>query len=515
LDITSTIGAQWLDECVKAHASCSTRAPYIPTRLIDVGPPDGSAEPVLVETTKQPQHDSSLLIPPNDRTNFGRYVTLSHCWGDTDHLTTTSTTIEDRKRSIPFSSLNQTFKDAVLVTRTLGERMLWIDSLCITQDSVTDWEEESAKMGLIYASSVLNIAADAADDGDQGFLLNREPIEMPCNIVQPDGAQTAGQVWFRPLKVERFVAYSGNLRRRGWVLQEYILSPRTLRYGLYGLTWECRQVSKYRDDVIFEENKPRGAARDLKNVALLERSANSDSLSLSNVINVWHKLVEEYSKKELTRETDRLPAISGLAAHVQAARNLGKYFAGIWEFDLPGGLLWTTEDARWRNPTYLAPSWSWASSHKNCWVIYISNSLPFQVKVLDVKVKSLGENPLGRVSDGHLILEGLLQKATVSSDDSDPLSIEIYMGPAQTLIFRCPREYIVHDEKVSEIWFLLLAGPIPEPEDLRGPSRLRSALVLEEVDSEKAVFRRISLRTGGWSTDYDWIGAKRRVITIV
>jgi hypothetical protein len=51
-------------------------------------------------------------------------------------------------------STTQLFQDAISVTRALGIRYLWIDALCILQDSVKDWEQESANMAAVYTNSM-------------------------------------------------------------------------------------------------------------------------------------------------------------------------------------------------------------------------------------------------------------------------------------------------------------------------------------------------------------------------
>ena len=488
-----------------AHTECSSSSrSYVPTRLIDVGPPDGSIDPMLVETA------DGLLSGGGLCDAYLKYATLSHCWGQTEHLTTTLSTINDRKVSIPFSSLNQTFKDACKVTRAFELRYLWIDSLCIIQDSLRDWEQESSRMGFVYGNSFLNIAADAADDGDQGFLPAKEPIGLPYRIKVSGQAEFQGQLWLRPLSFKRFLSYSGNLRRRGWVLQEYVLSPRSLRYGLYGVTWECRQHSRYDDDVMHDENPMRRAARELKTFPCLLKGSD---VKMPEVMNIWHRMVQEYSKKGLTRETDRLPAISGLAASIHHATQ-ERYLAGMWACDLPAALQWIPEGALWRTAHYLAPSWSWASSHKDCIIIYPETSVAFRVQILDVKVTPLGRDPFGRVSGGYIRLEGLLQKASFKVDDPSPVTVDILFGPDQALVCSCPREY-VDVEKSPQIWCLLLGGALPETEESLQELKLKSALVLEEVEGNQSVFRRLSIRTGTWSTDYDWKGAERKTITII
>jgi hypothetical protein len=84
-----------------------------------------------------------------------KYAALSHCWGLYPLLTTTTSNISSHssrppgRSGIPLSSLPRTFRDAILIKRALGLRYLWIDSLCIIQDSDVDWEREWALMGEI------------------------------------------------------------------------------------------------------------------------------------------------------------------------------------------------------------------------------------------------------------------------------------------------------------------------------------------------------------------------------
>ena len=69
-----------------------------------------------------------------------------------------------------------TFRDAVTVTRDLGLRYLWIDSLCIIQDDDQDWEAESAKMGSIFDAAHIVIGASSSPDPDQSFLDSRQTM---------------------------------------------------------------------------------------------------------------------------------------------------------------------------------------------------------------------------------------------------------------------------------------------------------------------------------------------------
>ena len=68
-----------------------------------------------------------------------------------------------------------------MITRRLGLRFLWIDSLCIIQDSIENWTHESAMIGLVYSNATCNIAATAAEDSSAGCFFERNPLlAQPC-----------------------------------------------------------------------------------------------------------------------------------------------------------------------------------------------------------------------------------------------------------------------------------------------------------------------------------------------
>lgn len=146
-DLIST----WLKDCQIDHSACKPSASRgtLPTRVIDVGSSDGGTVPRICET--------------NGVT--GDYIALSHCWGGGQPLKTTKENISSMKTGIPWAKLPNTFQDAITVTRRLGLRYLWIDSLCIVQDDAQDWEREAANMAVIFESAYLTIAATAATNG--------------------------------------------------------------------------------------------------------------------------------------------------------------------------------------------------------------------------------------------------------------------------------------------------------------------------------------------------------------
>ena len=145
----------WLEECLETHKICSASTaddPPLPHRVIDVGSINGVAEPHLLETSGQ----------------VGNYLILSHCWGGGCPIMTTSKNIQSHLIQLKLLDLPRTFRDAIQVTRKLGCRYLWIDSLCIIQDNQKDWEVEAALMQQYYRQSLLTIAAADANNSEAG-----------------------------------------------------------------------------------------------------------------------------------------------------------------------------------------------------------------------------------------------------------------------------------------------------------------------------------------------------------
>lgn len=111
-----TLSKAWLDDCLENHPKCSNHSmSELPRRVIDVTP--GRLRLVVPRVGKR-----------------AHWVALSHCWGQSSTFKTTSNTLESHKRRLDWEELPKTFRDAICVTRALGVRYLWIDSLCIIQD---------------------------------------------------------------------------------------------------------------------------------------------------------------------------------------------------------------------------------------------------------------------------------------------------------------------------------------------------------------------------------------------
>lgn len=235
---TLAMAAQWIDNCVKHHSKCRQNAESkeLPPRVLDLGVAGDSSSVCLHITTEH-----SPKSP---------YATLSHCWGKTPIFKLQKSNLEKMQASIDCKELPRTFQDAIGVARRLGLRFLWIDSLCIIQDSIEDWTMQSAVMGDIYQNSFITIAAIAAKDGRFGCFSTRDPrLVEPCKavITKRKGGTLSYTILTGLHVIVPFLIWSdgvGNapLNKRGCVLQERILSPRTIHFGEDQLFWECREL---------------------------------------------------------------------------------------------------------------------------------------------------------------------------------------------------------------------------------------------------------------------------------
>ncbi|KAF2684857.1 HET-domain-containing protein, partial [Lentithecium fluviatile CBS 122367] len=323
----------WLRTCQKTHEACRTRATNgptsLPSRLIKVRALEGSVTHLN-------------LVPQDDLPLGTKYLTLSHCWGGADIVKLTEATLSPFQISINPIGLPKSFLDSFQITVSLGYEFIWIDSLCIIQDSRMDWECEAARMASIYQQSVCTIAAVGSENSHGGCFKSRSTLCFTsCQLADATS--------------ERSGVYVGNYRlprqplhKRAWVLQERALSIRTLNFGSEMLERDCvsAQASEWEPEML----KPdiRSGVKCIFYELCQQRSI------------LWWELIREYSSCELSFHSDKWPAIQGLATEVE--KKLGyKLHFGLWAHRLVDELLWTTTFPKEERMNIDAPSWSWLS----------------------------------------------------------------------------------------------------------------------------------------------------------
>jgi hypothetical protein len=437
---TYTLGLvqRWIRICEEQHQSC--KRPQVkdypnwrPTRLLYVG-----------------ENDTQLRLVRGDALSDDlKYVTLSHCWGKLDkRLVLTKATVDDWSERLPLLGEWKTFSNAVDMTRQLGLSYIWIDSLCIIQDSVSDWQRECPQMCNVYKRSYCNIAATSASDDTEGCFFARDmEIDLPLRInfgpamdaVEPTShtisADVANecladaydiqneQMWFEDVDVSI-------LNSRGWVLQERMMASRVLNFTNTQIYWECNELQA-------SESYPYGyllqeyAKFSVKWLSPFHLDTVATKDRHKHAFEIWGRAVQAYTigseysvfgfVQNLTQPSDKLVAFSAIARELHPFLDC-RYVAGHWERDLVRQLAWTGKGWSERPNAYRAPSWSWASvdtSIRDFIGLYSEkkgrgrtwNAL---VDIVDVKVELETDDPMGQVRSGSLRLRGMLLPVHVS-----------------------------------------------------------------------------------------------------
>ena len=375
-----------LHRCVSSHNDCNVvQGTLLPSRLVDVGPDDEHIR--LVET----------------KGGRGEYVALSYCWGvNSIQLKATGPTLAKMKNNIPQEQLPKTIQDAIKLTRRLGLKYIWIDCLCILQDSDTDWETEAAKMGRYYQYANVTIAASTAVSASGGLFNRRPKVSQPKQIQFRDSDGSMCPLVAQRRNIQLWtdtIDDLGPLSQRGWTFQEHSLSGRIIHFAEGEMIWECPT------EMTSEDGHPiRNNCHSMIKEFQKQR--------LENPANYWRFIVRAYSGRRLSYPKDKLPAIAGIADNYHEITNQ-QYLAGLWRESLPIDLLWSSwgwEEADKPPKILPGPSWSWASIDGGVAFIAepIGYDFPMEVhaRVNNVHCSVPGNNPFGQVERGALDITG-------------------------------------------------------------------------------------------------------------
>lgn len=391
VEMDHMLGKRWLYHCRANHDRCSSDAPLrgfeanaggtFPTRLIDVT-----------------RWEEKLIRICHSRDNPAPYTALSHRWitGPMPAWVAKKDNVQTRMSWFSSARLPKSIRDALQVTAELGIQYTWIDSICIVQDDIADWEREAAQMASIYTHAEVVIFADCASDDTKGFLGGRkcwtpyypvavEVVREYANDEEhlPTIVRYAYDVLEKPPRDENTKSGSymyndgvvvsfredmdqSHLNDRGWILQERLMSRRSLHFGRSQMYWECPStvVSESGDNIsgIWHQDHQKWVIDARK---ALIGSSGSPKIAQGS----WKDIVSTYSRMKLTKASDRLPAIESIAKAFSSYLD-DKYFCGTWSHTFHEDLIWQVDDplsAACGSGGHVTlrvgelPSWSWAS----------------------------------------------------------------------------------------------------------------------------------------------------------
>lgn len=511
----TNMARSWLARC-SSHENCPSQvAAPLPTRLVEISH-EGQECKLHISTSGEKDH----------------YVTLSHCWGpDGIKFLLKKANIKQLQNSIHTESLPRSFQDAIAITRRLGFRFLWIDALCIIQDSVEDWACESSVMSEIYRNGIVMISATAAPDSQHGILRPRDLLRSPRFGRHEEfffQASCDGRYSNKPLHY------------RGWCLQERIMAPRILHFGEFQLEWEC--VSQcWAENSGFADRK-----RSKQDEVLRSRSSSmpfiwppklgleKDSKQAGRLA-AFYECIREYTKRQLSKRSDKLAAFSGLVSAFHTPE-LGIYLAGLWEKDFIYGLNWRPSDEWNELPAeelpagdeYIAPSWSWASMRDHCEIPdtrhYVSGTPHLEAqyekfnstwspRLLSHHIELATSDRHGRISAASITLRGYTQSSLLWLDPPETVEarwviLDRKCGPGSPTgwylwMYGLRNEYWNRDFEAQDApsesdrnkaWRLVaLAVGMERPLFDKDPNMDVSVLLLEPVQGLEDTYRRVGI----------------------
>ncbi|EEU37527.1 uncharacterized protein NECHADRAFT_86423 [Fusarium vanettenii 77-13-4] len=400
---------------------------FWPSRLIKI---EGS--PSNKKLSLALRHEVEQSGDPS-KTKAG-YAALSYCWGTAKHAAkqakTFTTTLEQRRSDIPESDLTALIRDSITVCQSLGITYLWVDALCILQDSFEDWSVESMAMSEIYAGSAITICPLDAQHCEQSFLSRRLDCQVEVPFTSKLRPRITGTYTLRysgmelsnsaddeipspPDSLDRVLKNSPWMKR-GWTCQEMQLSRQMLCFGKTR-TWllgTLKAITEKGDSEVPNPTILPTISEELFSNGL------SDRLKAAQL---WMFLVQDYTSRKLTYYKDTFPALSGIAK-IFAKSLKDEYAAGLWKKDILRQLIWTITQEELQSQSALpfqslaglfghlsdpancyGPSWSWAS--RSLAVEYNSDTdaastFRDEVEEINAHTKVEGPNLFGSVSGG-------------------------------------------------------------------------------------------------------------------
>lgn len=316
-----------------------------------------------------------------------RFVALSYVWGRSrQKVMLTTDRLSDFKQPGFFDrSLDQTIRDSIDLVARIEEKYLWIDSLCILQDSRDDKDHQIPQMHKIYGKAILTIVAAHGDHADSGLpgvgvgsrIGNQFKLELD-DIRISFRSQTK---FYAPVLdigfIENYLR-SSVYQGRAWTFQESHLSARMLVFTKDQVYWECEKTAWCEEthwesdaiDFISWRAVKNPCPPDVWNDRFERRAYDilgTDELEQPEPPrNSYAAIIKEYSNRELSHDQDILDACTGVLLSIKE-REQSDFFFALRKKHFGNDLLFNILKAVPRRfPDQASaesgfPTWSWVS----------------------------------------------------------------------------------------------------------------------------------------------------------
>ncbi|KAJ8114925.1 hypothetical protein OPT61_g3310 [Boeremia exigua] len=337
---------RWLSDCELKHGpTCNAHRQNLDT---------GTSSLLLVDV------ESDCLVQGRF---IDRYFALSYVWGTSKQFLTL---VDNYKRLLEPGSLSQqpitqTIRDSMYFVKSLGERYIWIDTVCIIQDDASNKAAAIQQMSSIYSCAVATIICLSGSSADVG-LPGIPPTARNASIVPiaPGLSIVERTPLERMLNEHSYGTDEYVYNTRAWTFQERLLSSRSIMFSNEQVYFQCKKEllcedrygRDYSDSALFTLEKAR--------VWSSNNKARNKPYSLLEEFRWYEEVISEYTAKRMGYPADIINAFTGVQTQ------LGKMFDWTFREGLPEplldlALLWTPLESTERRTTdFDHPSWSWA-----------------------------------------------------------------------------------------------------------------------------------------------------------
>lgn len=340
-----------------------------------------------------------------------RFTALSYVWGKVTlpQLTKSTDKLFREPGSLNTKMLPSIIDDAIEVTKSLGEKYIWIDCLCIMQDNEADVGKFISRMNWIFGSAIVTIVAASGGNAEArlpGIKPNsRTREQIPFTIKGVSLLETLD-----PEGIGDSDSFLGESvwQKRAWTFQEKLFSGRALIFTSEQVYWECQKAS-WCEDGLWETTKSPTIYRHSLADADFRQPWEIDDDSFERI---YRKLVEEYSSRMLSFGSDYLRAFAGVLNHFIALQAEQWFFWGLPGFFLSTALTWPCDPSATRRldccssssggiiTLHSFPSWSWVGWVGEVYYVQIFGKLTSET--VDLIFYFLDEN--GLVEEIHSAL---------------------------------------------------------------------------------------------------------------
>ncbi|KAF6783476.1 heterokaryon incompatibility protein [Colletotrichum sojae] len=375
-DLTRQLEKGWHTRCRNDHKDFRVPRPtrsrnWLPSRLLTIA------------DIKRKDSNVIRLVSGSSLSPTTEYVALSHCWGKSRIFRLLVSTEAGLRAGISISELP---KPSVMQSSI--------------QDSPEDWQRESHMMKDAYLNAGITIAAAHAKDSSEGLFVKRYPNTISPTVECSRGNEVLLQsCYLINNNLLQDEIEDSSLGGRAWAVQERTLSPRLLIFGRSQMYYKCHSA-------ILSESFPVCHIPFQEAIQLRQVPAISNGPSQRWK---WESIVNAYSRSMLTKDSDKIIGLAGIAGLVQEHLQ-DDYVVGLWRRNLAIELLWSTKGPRSRRPRpnpCIAPTWSWLSTNGQVSVLTSRDPALVQsvlIHITDYTVDLVDSaSPTGNIYPGALL----------------------------------------------------------------------------------------------------------------